>query len=114
MDDDDRRQSSKYSSSTLVDENQSSYHRQRTTSSDRPSFGRVGELKNTFETTTRTTYSKDDNTKNYEISIRPGLTEERRRVFEDREQTNTSWEQQPVRFKKSISHFCLGRINLSI
>ena len=90
MDDDDHRQSSRYSSSTLVDENQTQY----------PTFGRVGELKTTFETTTKTESVKDDNnTSKYQIPITTGVTEQRRRVFEERQQTVTDSTRRPVRYE---------------
>jgi hypothetical protein len=52
---------------------------------DRPAFGRVGELKSAFESATNTTHRDDSN--KYRTSIATGLTEERRKVFEQQEHT---------------------------
>jgi hypothetical protein len=65
---------------------------------DRPTFGRVGELKNAFETTTNES-TKDDLSK-YRTSVSTGLTEQRRRMFEEQEWTATN--RRPVRKNKKI------------
>ncbi|CAF1395956.1 unnamed protein product [Rotaria sp. Silwood1] len=85
-DDDDRQQSLKYRSSSTLDENRKQYE-PIISRTDRPTFGRVGELKNAFETT-RNEFTKDDNTSKYQTSITTGLTEQRRKIFEEREPTN--------------------------
>ncbi|CAF1617278.1 unnamed protein product [Rotaria magnacalcarata] len=88
IDDDDHRQSSRNSSSTLVDAKQTQQY---------PTFGHVGELKTTFEVTTNTGYIKEDNnTSKYQIPITTGVTEQRRRVFEERQQTVTDSARRPI------------------
>ncbi|CAF1094059.1 unnamed protein product [Rotaria sordida] len=93
--DDRRRQSPKYIPSSTIDEHRKQYE-QITTKTDRPSFGRVDELKNTFEST-RNGFIKDDNTTKYQYSITTnGLTEQRRKLFEEREQTNKERTRRPI------------------
>jgi len=85
-----------------------------TTIADRPTFGRVGELKNAFETTTTTNESTKDDLSKYRTSVSTGLTEQRRRMFEEQEFTSTN--RRPVRKKKIVFDFkliystCLGSI----
>ncbi|CAF2588610.1 unnamed protein product [Rotaria sp. Silwood2] len=94
IDDDDRQQSLKQISSTNIDEHRKQYQ-SITNKTDRPSFGRVGELKNAFEST-RNGFIKDDNTSKYQPSITTGLTEQRRKLFEEREQTNKEWPRRSI------------------
>ncbi|UJR36708.1 hypothetical protein I4U23_029425 [Adineta vaga] len=94
--DDERPQPPKRSSSSssIIDERRARFEQQQqfdsssgfsTNVSDRPTFGRVGELKNAFESTTNGS-TRDDISK-FRTTITPGLTEQRRRLFEDQEQT---------------------------
>jgi hypothetical protein len=75
-------------SSTTLNERRTQYE-----STDRPIYSRVGELKNTFEATTTTSGSIKDETSKYKTPITPGLTEQRRRIFEEQE-----WTRRPVRY----------------
>jgi hypothetical protein len=58
-------------------------------------------LKNTFETaaTTRTSGGIKDDTSKYITPITTGLTEQRRKIFEEHEQANKDWSRQPVRYQ---------------
>jgi hypothetical protein len=66
-------------------------------STDRSTLSRVGELKNAFETTTHG--SIKDETSKYKISTTTGLTEQRRRMFEEQEQINKEYPRRPVRYE---------------
>ncbi|CAF0807335.1 unnamed protein product [Rotaria sp. Silwood1] len=95
--DDDRPQPPKRSSSSsIIDERRSRFEQQQFDSTidsiinriDRSTCSRVGELRNTFESSTNGTI-KNDLSKS-EIPISTSLTE-RRRIFEEQDQINKGW-----------------------
>ncbi len=59
-----------------------------------PTYSRVSDLKNTFESTTTTNGSMKDDVTKYPTPISTGLTEQRRRMFEEQE-----WNRRPVRYR---------------
>ena len=85
---------------------------------DRPLSGRVGELKNAFESTRPNANTKDDPSK-YKISITAGLTEQRRKVFEEQrqpqQQVTKEWisnSRKPVSSLRRVTcRLCLGSFN---
>lgn len=105
------------SSSSIIDERRArfeQYQQQQQmerispTSSDQPVSGRVGELKSAFESSTNG--SPRDDLQRTRTTISTGLTEERRRLFEQQAQQDTSTPRRPVRF---IDFFSLvGLIDL--
>ena len=105
---DDRSQPPKRSSSSssIIDERRARFEQQQIDSintsalnrTDRPMVNRVGELKNVFESST-TGSSRDDLSK-YQKPVSTSLTEQRRRMFEEQDQTNKEWtsvNRRPVR-----------------
>ncbi len=82
------------SSSSIIDERRARFEQQQTDSTssltthqtDRPIVSRVGELKSAFESTTSGSI-KDDLAKT-RTPISTGITEQRRRIFEEQDQTN--------------------------
>ncbi|CAF4045394.1 unnamed protein product [Adineta steineri] len=87
----DRLQPSKrsYSSSSILDDN-----RTQSIQTDRPTLSRIGVLKNTFQSSTNEN-TKDDTSK-YLGAISAGLTEQRRKIFEEQEQANKEWNRRPI------------------
>ena len=66
---------------------------------DRLSTGRVGELKTAFESTSNT--QTKDEVSDFRAPIVAGLTEQRRKLFEDQEQTSSY--RPPVRISDALS-----------
>lgn len=75
---------------------------------DRPGYSRVEELRNAFETTTIPSSPIKDDPSKSKSPISTGLTEQRRRMFEEQEQINKGWtstNRRPVRKNKRILDF---------
>ncbi|CAF3643377.1 unnamed protein product [Rotaria sordida] len=96
---DDRPQPPKRSSSSssIIDERRSRFEQQRFDSTndlvvnrtDRPTYSRVGVLRNTFESPTNGNI-KDDLSK-FKTPVSTSFTEQRRRIFEEQDQINKGW-----------------------
>lgn len=100
------------SSSSIIDERRAKFEQYRQqekdrtspSSSDQPISGRVGELKNAFESSTNGT-SRDDLSRTRQ-TVSTNLTEERRRLFEQQQQQQqqeTSTTRRPVRINDLFS-----------
>ncbi|CAM2717941.1 unnamed protein product [Rotaria socialis] len=87
------------SSSSIIDERRARFEQPQFDTSndstnnkiDRTGYGRVGALRNAFETTTVTSGSIRDDQSKPKSPITTGLTEQRRRIFEEQEQANKGW-----------------------
>ncbi|CAF5071406.1 unnamed protein product, partial [Rotaria magnacalcarata] len=98
-DDDRPKPPKRSSSSSIIDERRARFEQQQFDTSndstnnkiDRTGYSRVGALRSAFETTTVTSGSIRDDQSKPKSPITTGLTEQRRRIFEEQEQTNKGW-----------------------